>query len=105
MKLLVKGAAMDDHDSVLLKIIVGLLMLITTIIGWNVRGHKSDHEKLKDDHAMHKLNVSENYAKKVDLSATRMETNASLERIHQRIDSIGENMERKVDTIIGMLKK
>ena len=92
-------------EEILLKIIVALLMAITAIIGWNVRGHKTDHEKLKDDHLQHKLNVSENYAKKSDLNAARMETNESLQRIHERIDSLGDTVERKVDTIIGMLKK
>ena len=49
-----------------------------------------DVADMKSKHADFQLNVSENYAKKVDLNAARIETNESLQRIHSRLDNILE---------------
>lgn len=92
-------------ESVLLKIIIGLLTVIISIIGFNVRTHKGDHDKLKESHNDFTRDVLKNYATKADLNAARMETNGSLERIHERIDDLGENVDSKMNTVIGLLKQ
>lgn len=93
----------------LVQIIVGLLGMIVGVIGWNVRDYKSDYQKLKDDHASHKLNVSENYAKKSDLNAARLETNESLKRVYDKIEAINQNFDKKIsevpDKIIMLLER
>ena len=83
-------------EDILLKIIIGLLTVLTAIIGWNVRIHRNDHEKLKEDHATHKLNVSENYAKKSDLNEMRRESIESLKRVYDKIESVDENLGNKM---------
>lgn len=98
-----------EVEDYLLKIIVGLLTVLTAIIGWNVRGHKSEHDKLKEDHAAHKLNVSENYAKKTDLNAARMEINDSIRRLHEKIEEVDDNLDKKIteipDRVIRLLER
>ena len=86
-------------EDVLLKIIIGLLTVLTAIIGWNVRTHRSDHEKLKDDHAAHKLNVSENYAKKSDLNEMRRESIESLKRVYDKIEAVNKNLDEKISEV------
>ena len=49
-----------------------------------------DVSEIKTKHAEFQLVVSENYAKKNDLNAARLETNESLARIHSRLDNILE---------------
>ena len=85
------------EDNFLLKIILGLLAVITGIIGFNLRSYKSDYDKLQDDHQGHKLNVSENYAKKNDLNAARLETTSSIARLHDKIEDSTEKLNTKID--------
>lgn len=73
---------------------MALVSLMVAIIGFAVKGFKSDHDKLKESHSNLALNVSENYAKKNDLNAARLETNAGLERIHKRIDDVFELLKK-----------
>lgn len=44
--------------------------------------------KNKDDLAEQKIYVMQNYATKADMATARVETNATLTRIHDRIDGI-----------------
>ena len=68
-------------------VIVGFLM---THIFRQHTGVIKDVGDIKTEHAKFQLHVSETYAKKTDLNAARLETNSSLERIHQRLDNILE---------------
>lgn len=68
-------------------LIVGFLM---THIFKQHTGLFKDVADIKTTHAEFKLLVSENYAKKSDLNAARIETNESLSRIHARLDNILE---------------
>jgi hypothetical protein len=68
-------------------VVVGFLM---THIFRQHTGVFKDVADIKTKHAEFQLFVSENYAKKTDLNAARLETNNSLERIHQRLDNILE---------------
>jgi len=97
------GYNMDE--SFLVKIIVGLMAIITGILGFNLRSYKAGHDALKDSHGKLALHISEDYAKKSDLNAARQEVKEGLERVHERIDTLGDTVERKMDTVIGMLKK
>lgn len=93
-----------EGDSLALKIIMGLLAMLTTVIGFNLRNYKADHEKLKDSHNNLALDVSRNYALKTDLNAARIEMTKSVERVHERIDEVNRTVENKTNTIIGLLK-
>lgn len=100
------------EDNILLKIITGLLGLITVILGWNVRIYKADHDRLKDehgrlkdDHNNHKLNVSENYAKKNDLNEARREQTEQLRRVYEKIESVDSNLDDKISAVNTNLDK
>lgn len=83
----------------LLQIIVGLLAVLMSIIGYCVTQHRSEHNKLKDDHTAHKMTVSEYYAKKADLNSARDELRASIRHLHEKIESVDENLGKNISEI------
>lgn len=95
-------------DNMLFKIIVGLLAMLVGLLGWNLSTHKADYDKLKDDHNLHKLKVSEDYAKKTDLNAARQESTDSIRRLHEKIEDVNENLGEQIselpDKIVRLLK-
>jgi uncharacterized protein YlxW (UPF0749 family) len=93
------------EDSLALKIIMGLLAMLTAVLAFNVKSYKNDHDDLKDSHNKLALRVSDEYAKKTDLNAARGEMTDSVKRVHERIDEVGQNVDHKMNTIIGMLRK
>lgn len=86
-------------EQLMVRIIIGLLMVLLGLLSWNLRTHAADHQKLKDDHHSHKLNVSESYAKKSDLNAARMEINDSIRRLHEKIEEVDINLDKKISDI------
>jgi len=111
---------MDDMSKatteIVLTIIVTLFALLTTVVGWNVRNYKTAQDKLRTDHDLQKdkhselaINISENYAKKTDLNAARRETNDSLKRVYDKMDSMSEHLDKKIteipNTIIKLMNK
>ena len=94
---------MDTYS--LIEIILGLVSIVTAIIGFSVKSFKSDHDKLKESHGFLALNVSENYAKKEEMGSTRLEMNAAISRVHDKIEKSSEIMDNKMNVIISLLKK
>lgn len=85
------------------QIVIGLIGILVSILGWNFRTQKAEHDKLKtdhhrlvEDHAAHRLSVSENYAKKTDLNAARLEVSDSVRRLHEKVESVDANLDRKI---------
>jgi len=70
--------------------VTGLAVFLMVNIFKQHSGLFEDVETIKAEHSRFQLSVSENYAKKTDLNAARLETNQSLERIHARLDNILE---------------
>ena len=58
-----------------------------TIIGWFARQLWDATQKLKDDVAHLELNVSENYVKKVDITARFDKIEKILEKLFDKLDS------------------
>lgn len=92
-----------------LEIVMGLLSLILAIVGYNLKTHKQEFDKLKDDHAAHKLKVSEHYALKSDLNAARLETNESLKRVYDKIEAVDEKLSDQIadvpEKVMRLLKR
>jgi hypothetical protein len=93
------------EKEVLWEIITGLLVIITGMIGFNLKSHKADYEKLKDSHSGLALKVSEEYAKKSDLNAARLETTESLKRVYDKIEAVDDNLDRKISEIPDKIVK
>lgn len=73
--------------------------------GWIGRGMHADIKKLKDDAGKCELriqefrtHVSENYAKDASVQA-------SLSRIHDRLDEMGNELGRDIKTILTTMKR
>ena len=58
-----------------------------TVIGWFARQLWDATQKLKDDVAHLELNVSENYVKKVDITARFDKIEKILEKLFDKLDS------------------
>ena len=82
-----------------LEIVMGLLSVILAIVGYNLKTHKAEFDKLKDDHSAHKLKVSEHYALKSDLNAARLETNESLKRVYDKIEAVDDKLSNEIGNI------
>jgi hypothetical protein len=50
-------------------------------------------KELKADMSNHAVKIAENYATKPEVNAIRMETVASLQRVHDRVDSVDKRIE------------
>lgn len=87
------------NNGILLEIINGLIGILLLIVAWTVRMYKQDHDKLKQSHNDHKLDVTKNYALKTDLNAARLETNESLKRVYDKIESVDTNLDRKITAL------
>jgi hypothetical protein len=88
-----------EDKTVLLEIIMGLLSVVLALVGFNLKTHKSEFDKLKEDHSAHKLKVSENYALKSDLNAARLETNESLKRVYDKIEVVDDKLSAEISDI------
>lgn len=86
-------------SELLLQIIVGLLAMLLTIIGFTVRAHKESHDNLKDSHNALALEVSKNYASKLDLNSARIEATDSIRRLHDKIEAAEDNLDKKISEI------
>ncbi len=64
----------------------------------DVREIKKENADCRLNHANLRTHISENYATKSDLNSTRLETNDSLKRLHDRIDQLPKD-------IIQLLRK
>ncbi len=82
-----------------LEIVLALVAIIVGIMGFNLKSHKAEFDKLKDDHAAHKLKVSEHYALKSDLNAARLETNESLKRVYDKIETVDDKLSTEIKAI------
>ena len=83
----------------------GFLTVCITIIGFFTKRVVEDVSDLKSDGADCRLNheklrthISENYATKIDVNSSRLETNETLKRLHERIDHLPRD-------IISLLRK
>lgn len=92
-------------DSILLALLKGFGAVGIAIGGWIGRGMHSDIRKLKDDAGRCELriqefrtHVSENYAKDASVQA-------SLSRIHDRLDEMGNELGRDIKTILTTMKR
>lgn len=68
-----------------------------TLIGYMGMGMRTDIGKLKDEHnscaldlANFKADVASNYANKTDMATLKQENTHSLDRIHERLDTVVE---------------
>ena len=84
------------EKDILYEIIMCLMAFAVSLIGFNLKSHKTDYEKLKDGHNGLALKVSEEYAKKTDLNAARIENSESLKRVYDKIETVNDNLDRKI---------
>jgi hypothetical protein len=91
-------------ESTLSNLAQGLIAILLGIGAWMLRRIVKDLDDVEDKQTALELKVAEEYATKEDVVSVRQATNHSLDRIHKRIDDVGEKLDEKCSDISRDIK-